>query len=213
MSTENSDFKKGSNAKDFSIRFPYPSAIEKQMVSFYRLLSEKDRRLYAATESLKLGYGGITYIASVLKCDRKTIHRGIFELQHPNKINESGVRVKGGGRKRKIDTIPGLSEKFLKVLRNYTAGDPMDSEIRWTNLTHQQIADKLKEDYEIDISRKIVKQLFKMHGYKKRKALKSVSIGECKDRNEQFEKIAKLKNAYVIAGNPIISMDTKKKSS
>lgn len=212
MSTGNSDFKKGSNGKDFSIRFPYPSSIEQQMVSFYQLLSEKDRRLYAATESLKLGYGGITYIASVLKCDRKTIHRGIFELQHPNKIDESRVRVKGGGRKRKIDTIPGLSEKFLKILQDYTAGDPMDREIRWTNLTHQQIADKLKEDYEIDISRKIVKQLFKMHGYKKRKAQKSLSIGECKDRNEQFENIAKLKDAYVIAGNPIISMDTKKKS-
>lgn len=212
MSTGNSNFKKSPEGKDFSIRFPYPSSIEQQMISFYRLLSEKDRRLYAATESLKLGYGGITYIAGVLKCDRKTIRRGIFELQHPTRIDESRVRIKGGGRKRKIDTIPGLSEKFLKILRDYTAGDPMDSEIRWTNLTHQQIADKLKEDYEIDISRKIVKQLFKMHGYKKRKAQKSLSIGECKDRNEQFENIAKLKDAYVIAGNPIISMDTKKKS-
>lgn len=213
MSTENSDFNKGSNGKNFSIRFPYPSSIEQQMVSFYRLLSEKDRRLYAATESLKLGYGGITYIASVLNCDRKTIRRGIFELQHPNNVDESRVRVKGGGRKRKVDTIPGLSEKFLKILRDYTAGDPMDSEIRWTNLTHQQIADKLNEEHGIDISRKIVKQLFKMHGYRKRKAQKSVSIGECKDRNEQFENIAKLKDAYAIAGNPIISMDTKKKSS
>ena len=212
MSTRNSDFKKCSNDKYFSIRFPFASSIEQQMISFYRLLSEKDRRLYAATESLKLAYGGITYIAGVLNCDRKTIYRGILELQEPNKINENRVRVKGGGRKRKIDTIPDLSEKFLKVLRDYTAGDPMDSAIRWTNLTHQQIADKLKEDYEIDISRKIVKQLFKMHGYRKRKAQKSISIGECKDRNEQFENIAKLKDAYVIAGNPIISMDTKKKN-
>ena len=88
----------------------------------------------------------------------------------------------------------------------------MDETVRWTNLSHQQIADKLKENDGIEISRNIVKQLFKKHGYKKRKAQKSLSIGESKDRNEQFENIAKLKSVYMNAGNPIISMDTKKKS-
>lgn len=212
MSTENCDIEKASNATGLSVRFPYSASIEQQMITFYRLLSEKDKRLYAATEAVRLGYGGITYIAGVLNCDRKTIYRGISELENPNEVPKDRIRIKGGGRKRSIDTIPGLSEKFLKVLRDYTAGDPMDSAIRWTNLSHQQIADKLKEDYGIEISRRIVKKLFKMHGYKKRKAQKSLSIGECKDRNEQFEIIAKLKKAYVNAGNPIISIDTKKKS-
>ena len=75
----------------------------------------------------------------------------------------------------------------------------MDETIRWTNLSHQQIADKLNENDGIKISRNIVKQLFKLHGYKKRKAQKSLSIGECKDRNEQFENIAKLKRDYINA--------------
>jgi hypothetical protein len=212
MSTQNSDSKNDSNNRKLYIQFPYSRAIEKRMLCFYQLLSEKDRRLYAATEALKLSHGGISYVARVLKCDRKTIHRGISELKNPDKIENNGIRAKGGGRKRSIETIPNLSEKFLKVLRDYTAGDPMDDTIRWTNLTHQQIADKLKEDDGIEVSRRIVKQLFKKHGYKKRKAHKSLSIGKSKNRNEQFENIAKLKNDYMNAGNPIISMDTKKKN-
>jgi len=212
MSTQNSDSKNDSNNRKRYIQFPYSPAIEEQIFCFYQLLSEKDKRLYAATEALKLGHGGISYIARVLKCDRKTIHRGISELKHPDKIENDGIRTKGGGRKRSIETIPNLSEKFLKVLRDYTAGDPMDDTIRWTNLTHQQIADKLNEDDGIEVSRRIVKQLFKKHGYRKRKAHKSLSIGKSKNRNEQFENIAKLKNDYMNAGNPIISMDTKKKN-
>ena len=212
MNTQNSDSKNDSKDRKLYIQFPYSPAIEEQIFCFYQLLSEKDRRLYAATEALKLGHGGISYIASVLKCDRKTIHRGISELKHPDKIENDRIRTTGGGRKRSIETIPDLSEKFLKVLKDYTAGDPMDDTIRWTNLTHQQITDRLKEDYGIEISRRIVKQLFKKHGYKKRKAHKSLSIGKSKNRNEQFENIAELKNGYMNAGNPIISMDTKKKS-
>ena len=212
MSTQNSNSKNDSKGNKLYIQFPYSPAIEEQMSCFYQLLSEKDRRLYAATESPKLGHGGISYIGKVLNCDRKTIHRGITELKHPDKIENDRIRTKGGGRKRSIETIPNLSGKFLKILKDYTAGDPMDEAVRWTNLTHQQIADKLKEDDGIEISRRIVKQLFKKHGYRKRKAQKSLSIGKSKDRNEQFENIAKLKNNYMNSGNPIISMDTKKKS-
>ncbi len=180
------------------------------MVIFYQILSEKDKRLYAANEALRLGYGGIRYISQVLDCDRKTIYKGITELKHPDMIEKDRVRTIGGGRKQSINCIPDVHEKFLEVLWDYTAGDPMDEKIRWTNLTHQQIADKLKEK-GIDISRKIVKQLFKKHGYKKRKAQKTISTGTSKDRNEQFENIADLNASYIAAGNPIISIDTKKK--
>lgn len=210
MTKKYNNFAIKSKEKIFFNQYPYSPAIELQMVTFYKLLSEKQKRIYAANEALKLGFGGISYIARVLQCDRKTICRGIRELTHPEMIENDRVRAKGGGRKPSINSIPGLDEKFIEVLWNYTAGDPMDEKIRWTNLTHQQIADKLKET-GIEVSRKIVKQLFKKHGYKKRKAQKSVSTGKCKDRNEQFEIIAELKKKYIAAGNPIISIDTKKK--
>jgi len=132
------------------------------------------------------------------------------ELKHPDVIEKGRVRAVGGGRKQSIDSIPGLHKNFLEVLWDYTAGDPMDEQIRWTDLTCWQIVDKLKEK-GIDVSGKIVKQLFKKHGYKKRKAWKTISTGTSNDRNEQFENIAELKAIYIAAGNPIISIDTKKK--
>jgi len=107
-------------------------------------------------------------------------------------------------------TIPFIDEKFIKVIWNHTAGDPMDEKIRWTDLTHQQIADRLKTE-GVEVSRKIVKKLFKKHGYVKRKAQKVISTGTCKGRNEQFVIISNLISQYKIAGNPVISIDTKKK--
>ena len=209
MKTINYNSAQKSNDQSANIKFPYTLTIELQMIGFYRLLSEKDKRLYAANEVLKLEHGGISYVARVLNCDRKTIYRGIAELTNPETIVKGRLRAKGGGRKQCIDSVPDLDKKFLNILWNYTAGDPMDEKIRWTNLTHQQIVDKFKE-VGVEISRKIVKKLFKKHG-KKRKAQKSISTGESKDRNEQFEYIAGLNTIYKAAGNPIISVDTKKK--
>lgn len=189
---------------------PYDPLVKAQMISFYNLLSEKDKRLYAAAEAIKLPYGRIVYIANLFGCDRKTISSGIDELKNPELIEKDRDRKKGGGRKLSINTIPGINEAFLAVVYNYTAGDPMDERIRWTNLTHQQIADKLKEE-GIEVSKKIVKQLFKKHGYVKRAAQKVIGTGTCKSRDEQFEIIAGLRIEYQEAGNPIISIDTKKK--
>ena len=72
----------------------YPSLVKKRMKSFYRSLNERDRRRYAAIETLKLGHGGIDYISQVLRCDQKTINRGIVELESENLTTE-GQRKKG----------------------------------------------------------------------------------------------------------------------
>ncbi len=64
----------------------------------------------------------------------------------------------------------------------------------------------------IDISVTVVKKLLKRHGFTKRKAFKNARIGSSKNRNEQFENIAQLKEQYLMDGNPVVSMDTKKKS-
>jgi hypothetical protein len=83
------------------------------MILVYILYSEKDRRLYAAAEALKLGYGSISYISRVLGCDRKTILRGILELNCPETIEKDGIRTKGGGRKTSLESISGLDANFL----------------------------------------------------------------------------------------------------
>lgn len=189
----------------------YSFAIEDQMRSFYQSLSEKDRRRYAAIEAAKLDRGGISYIARVLQCDRHTIRQGLEELGNPEALDQSRIRRPGGGRKPREEMIPELERAFLQVLQDHTAGSPMNQAMKWTNLTHQQIKDHLADDHGIEISVTVVKRLLKQHGFVRRKAQKRTRTGEHCDRDAQFQKIAKLKEQYLAAGNPVMSIDTKKK--
>jgi Rhodopirellula transposase DDE domain len=109
-----------------------------------------------------------------------------------------------------IEIASTLHENFLNVLEHHTAGDPMRTEVKWTNLSRRQIAERMK-DRGTPVSRDVVSQLLKKHGYRKRKALKKKTMGHHRDRNAQFEKIARLKKKYLNAGLPVISIDTKKK--
>jgi len=192
----------------------YSSPIEQEeMKKFYVTLSEKDKRRYAAIEAFKLGHGGRVYIAEVLGCSRKTVSKGIQELKNfPEHSGfEPRIRKPGGGRKRYDVIHPGIDEKFLDVLNRYTAGDPMREVILWTNLTHKEIVEQLGEKHSIWVSTKVIRQLLKKHNYRRRKAQKKQTMKQVLYRNEQFENIARLKAKYEAVGNPVISMDTKKK--
>ena len=98
----------------------------------------------------------------------------------------------------------------MRVVKDYTAGDPMRPDVKWTNLTLDQIAERLSEA-GTPVSVTVVKQLLRKHHYVKRKARKSLSMGQHVDRNQQFENIARLKREYMGTDNPILSIDTKKK--
>lgn len=98
----------------------------------------------------------------------------------------------------------------MRVVKDYTAGDPMRPDVKWTNLTLGQIAERLAEA-GTPVSVTVVKQLLRKHRYIKRKARKSRSMGQHADRNRQFENIARLKQEYLETDNPILSIDTKKK--
>lgn len=188
----------------------YSEEIEEQMKAFYESLSEKDRRRYAGIEAKKLGHGGISYIARVLRCDRQTVERGMQELIDRQALEQKRIREEGGGRKSAIETIQGIEEAFMKVIENNTAGSPTKSNEKWTNLTQEEIVNGLKEQ-GINVSVTVVKQLLENQDFVKRKAQKSKSIAESEDRDKQFEKIAQLKVEYNNSPNPIISIDTKKK--
>ena len=106
---------------------------------------------------------------------------------------------------------PAIEANFLKVLEDHTAGDPMRADVKWTNLSRRQIAKKLTE-LGTPVSRDVVSQLLRKHRYRRRKALKKKTMGpRHRDRNAQFENIARLKKKYLKAGWPVISIDTKKK--
>jgi hypothetical protein len=109
-----------------------------------------------------------------------------------------------------VSIIPHLEENFLRVLRDRTAGDPMRQEVRWTDLTHERIAEHLAEA-GTPVSVPVVKRLLGRHRYVTRKAQKSTAMGGHPDRDRQFENIARLKREYWGSDDPIVSMDTKKK--
>jgi Rhodopirellula transposase DDE domain len=106
--------------------------------------------------------------------------------------------------------MPELEAHFLRVLQDYTAGDPMREGVRWTNLTQKEIVERLAAA-GTPVSRTVVKYLLRKHHYVKRKAQKAQAMGHPLDRNAQFENIAQLKQTYLASENPIVSMDTKKK--
>jgi hypothetical protein len=153
---------------------PYPAELEAEMKKFYQTLTEKDKRRYAAIEAMKLGHGGIVYVANVVGCDRDTVSEGIKELKRmtSDSVYSKGIRRAGGGRKSYEESHPDIDEQFLDVLAEYTAGDPMNEQIRWTNLTAQEIADRLLERHDISVSVTVTKQLLDKHGYRRRKIQK-----------------------------------------
>ncbi len=193
---------------------PYQPEVEETMRRFYSSLNEKDRRHLAGFEALRFGHGGRSYIAGVLRCSRNTVSKGAREVSGlPKREVEGRIRKKGGGRKPYTVTWGAkLDEKFLAVLSEHTAGDPMDERVRWTNLTPGEIAEALRKDHGLVVSKFVVRKLLKKHNYRRRKAQKKVSLKqEIKNRNEQFENIVRLKAEFEAAGNPIVSLDTKKK--
>ncbi len=96
-----------------------------------------------------------------------------------------------------IDVCPTLEQNFLKVLEDHTAGDPMRADVKWTNLSRRQIASRVTE-LGTRVSRHVVSQLLRKHGYRRRKALKKKTMGPRNpSRNAQFENIARLKKEYL----------------
>ena len=192
---------------------PYTPEIEEMMQIFYQSLSEKERRRYAAIEALKIGYGGISYAERLFGANCRTIKRGIEDLKSPELMSQSRIRLKGGGRKKKLETIEDLEPAFLGVIDRHIAGSPMDEEIRWTHLTRQQIADLLLEEEEIRVSVTVIDQLLDKHKFRRRQALKTKATGNNPQRNQQFENINRLIDDYQSVGNPVMSIDTKKKKN
>lgn len=181
------------------------------MQKFYATLSEKHRRLYVASEAIKFGYGGESYISSILNCGISTIREGKKDLQDQELLNSARIRRIGGGKKKRLSQEPELETMFLEILSEHTAGDPMNPEIIWTNLNIVGIQEKFAtKDKEVGV--KVIRQLLLKHGYKRRKARKTLTQKTVENRNEQFENIKKIKEEYIQKGDPVISIDTKKKN-
>jgi len=130
----------------FAFQKTYSPEIERLLYQYSQSLSEKDRRRFAALEAIQLGHGGIRSIAKVLACDPQTVQDGMRELtQLPDDPAGSRVRKPGGGRKKTEVKQVGLLQQVQDTIKDRIAGDPMRHDGVWTDLTPQEISQRLRE--------------------------------------------------------------------
>jgi hypothetical protein len=195
----------------FDFQKPYAPGIEQLLRQYYQSLSEKDRRRFAAVEALTLGHGGTTYISNILGCDPHTIQEGIRELkQLPDDPAGKRVRKAGGGRKKTEAKHPELIQHVQHTIKERIAGDPMRDDVLWTDLTPQEIADRLHA-HGVCAGPRIVRRLLDTLGLARRQIAKVLPGGDSPHRDAQFRHLGHLIQEFLAAGNPVLSIDTKKK--
>ena len=195
----------------FYFQKTYRPEIEQLLRHYDQSLSEKDRRRFAALEAIQLGHGGTRYIAKVLGCDPQTVKDGMRELkQLPDDPAGSRVRKPGGGRKKTEDKHADLTHQVQETIKNRTAGDPMRQNVVWTDLTPQAIAKSLQEQ-SVCAAPRIVRRILDGLGVAQRQIAKVLPGGDSPHRNAQFRHVGHLIQEFLEAGNPVLSIDTKKK--
>lgn len=177
-----------------------------QMAPF---LDERGRRLFVAGEALSLGHGGVTAVAAATGMARSTINRGLGELKAGHADLGGAIRRPGGGRKRAVETQPGLLMALEALIEDAIRGDP-ESPLRWVSRSQRNIAEALRcQGFEV--SQKLVGRLLRELKYSCQANRKTREGSSHPDRNAQFEYINVTVKAAITAGEPAISVDTKKK--
>jgi transposase len=172
-------------------------------------LTERTRRLFAANEALSLGWGGISAVSRATGLSRQVISDGIQELQGGKRAEEGRVRRKGGGRKSNVSKDPKLSEDLERLVEPVTRADPA-SPLRWTSKSVRKLAKEL-QGMGHRVSHELVSELLHGLGYSLQANRKTPEGGTHPDRNAQFEHLNAQAAAFLAAGEPVVSVDAKKK--
>jgi hypothetical protein len=172
-------------------------------------LDERQRRLWAAAEARAAGRGGIAATARATGMAVDTIRKGIRELEGAPGPGPGRVRRAGAGRKRLADSDPGLVEDLQRLVDAGTRGDPQ-LPLRWTSKSVRKLAEGLVE-LGHTVSYRTVARLLRSLGYSLQANRKTREGADHPDRDAQFEHINAAAKAAIAAGQPVISVDTKKK--
>lgn len=188
--------------------------IKSRYASLKGTLTERSRRLFAGSEALSFGWGGITAVSRATGLSFETVRRGLAEC----KAIESGQapllgpqqsRLSGGGRKKLTVKQPELLPTLKQLVESTTRGDP-DSPLLWTAQSQRNLVDALgAKGYSI--SKHSLAQLLQKLGYSLQGNKKKQEGAQHPDRNAQFEHINEKVRQQLEAGEPAISVDTKKK--
>jgi hypothetical protein len=192
------------NHEDVQLRFSSLSAF----------LDERMRRLVAAAESEAIGYGGVSAVARATGVSRRAITAGRRELRQREGSRESvpaqsRIRRKGAGRKRTVDKDPALRQDLDRLVDPTTRGDP-ESPLRWTSKSVRKLAEELRREGHA-VSYQTVAELLHEMGYSLQANQKTLEGSRHADRNPQFAYINRKAQRYLKQGEPVISVDTKKK--
>ena len=186
--------------------------IEAAIVTKYAVmapvLNERARRLWAATESRGIGYGGDALVSAATGLARETIRNGRREIER-GVDPTARVRRAGAGRPSIKKTQPGVKEALEQLVDPLTRGDPT-SPLRWTCKSRAKLASTLSQD-GWRVSSTTVGRLLHELGYSLQSVRKSREGASHLDRNEQFEYISATAASFLRRKQPVISVDTKKK--
>lgn len=171
-------------------------------------LNEKQKRWLVGAEAIALGYGGIKFLSDMTGMSTNTVTRGIREIESGNK-DVSRIRSKGSGRKKLTIKYPEIKNCIEDLIEPETRGDP-ESPLRWTCKSVRNISDFLdKEGYSVSrqsVARILRKMEYSLQGNRTTKEGKNHP-----DRDYQFRFISRSCKRFLSKGNPVISVDTKKK--
>jgi hypothetical protein len=171
------------------------------------------RRQWAAAEAKSYGWGGIRAVSGATGLSPNTITKGLLELAarqaNPTADIETRLRAVGAGRKRCTQLDTELAASLEQLVDPVTRGDP-ESPLRWTCKSTTQLAGELTRQGH-PVSPSTVGRLLKAAGYSLQSNRKTKEGGDHPDRNAQFEHISATVRAFQKRGQPVISVDTKKK--
>jgi hypothetical protein len=171
-------------------------------------LDEHARRLVAANKAVELGYGGVSRVSRACGLSRVTLIKGVAELRAVP-LPPGRIRREGGGRHALTANDPGLVPALDGLVEPTARGDP-ESPLRWTCKSARTLAEELTARRH-PVSHTKVTQLLRKDGYSLQGNRKTEEGEDHPDRDAQFRHINRAVKAALRAGEPVISVDTKKK--
>ncbi len=185
-------------------------SLKKKFAALKPVLNERSRRLVVAAEAQALGRGGMTWVIQASGVSRSTILRGLKELGSRGKrIQPTRIRRPGGGRKKLAQENPRLVADLKSLVESNTRGDPQ-SPLRWTSQSLRSLASRLQKMGHC-VSFPVVGDILRQEGYSLQANRKTREGKQHPDRNAQFEYINRQAIRQHRTGQPVISVDTKKK--
>jgi len=181
------------------------------MLKVLATMNEAQARWYVAREALARGRGGLKAMHQITGMSRPTILKGIRELQRSKRpLVTERIRRPGGGRKRLEESDRGLERALERIMDENTAGDPM-SLLRWTNKSTASIAEELTKLGHPASDETVRRRLGQLEYSLQANAKTREDVASGVGRDEQFRYINQLVKRFLSRGEPILSVDTKKK--